>query len=65
MFNLLNERMKGLTVFDISLVKLSVFFATIVVAKLFPKLLHMNYPVLIVLVLAFSAKPLYDFWFRK
>lgn len=56
------ERM---TVVDISLVKLSAFCFAIIIVKLFPALLNISYPVLIVLVLALGARPLYKTWFEK
>jgi hypothetical protein len=65
MFRKLNERVKRLTLMDVKLVKLAVFFATIVVVKLFPQLLEINYLILIVLMIACSAKPFYNFWMKK
>ena len=46
MFDKLNDRVKGLTVVDIGLTKGAVFFATIIIVKLFPQLLGINYPLL-------------------
>jgi hypothetical protein len=54
-----------MTVVDISLVKLSAFCFAIIIVKLFPALLNISYPVLIVLVLALGARPLYKTWFEK
>lgn len=65
MFEKMNERIKKLTVVDIGLTKWSVLFSTIVIVKLFPQLLNISYPVLIILVLAAAAKPVYAFWFKK
>ena len=65
MLEKMNERIKKLTVIDIGLTKWSVFFATVIVVKLFPQLLNIGYPVLIVLMLALAAKPLYAVWFKK
>lgn len=62
MFDKMSKRVKGLTVIDIGLTKFSVFFATIIIVKIFPQLLRISYPVLIVLVLLVGIKPLYDFW---
>ena len=62
---MLNERMKKMTVVDISLIKLSVFFFAIIMVKLFPVLLDISYPVLIILVLLLGARPLYKTWFEK
>ena len=65
MFENWNERIKKMTVMDIGLVKMSVFFFTIIIVKLFPQLLKINYAILIVLVLACGIKPLYKFWIKK
>lgn len=65
MFEKLNERIKRLTVIDIGLTKWSVFFATIIIVKIFPQLLNINYPILIILMLVLAAKPLYVIWIRK
>ncbi len=63
MFRMLNDRIKKMTVIDISLIKLSVFFSAIIIVKLFPVLLDFNYALLIILVLACGAKPFYKTWF--
>lgn len=65
MFTMLNERMKKITALDMSLVKLSVFFFAIIIVKLLPGLLDINYPILIILTLACGIKPLYNFWIKK
>ena len=65
MFENWNERIKKMTVMDIGLVKFAAFFFAIIIVKLFPQLLKINYAVLIVLVLACGAKPLYKFWIKK
>jgi len=61
----LNERIKTLTVWDMSLVKWSVLFATIIIVKLFPQLLSINYPVLVVFMTACMARPIYKIWIKK
>lgn len=61
----LNERVKKLDVVDIGLTKFSVFFFTIIIVKLFPQLLNLSYPLLIILVLILGAKPLYTVWMKK
>jgi len=61
----INERMKNMTVMDIGLVKATSFFFAIIIVKLFPRLLTINYVVLIVLVLVCGIKPLYKFWIKK
>jgi Na+/glutamate symporter len=65
MFEAMNERVKKLTVNDIGLIKLSVFFATIFIIHMFPQLLNISYPVLIILAIALAAKPIYAMWFKK
>ncbi len=61
----LNERVKKMTVVDIGMVKLSVFFFTIIIVKLIPGLLNISHPVLTILVIASAALPLYDLWIKK
>jgi len=65
MFKNWNEKIKKMTVMDIGLVKWSVFFFTIIVVKLFPQLLRINYAVLIVFTLVCGARPLYKIWIKK
>jgi hypothetical protein len=65
MFNFLNEKIKRLTVVDISFVKLSSFFFVVIIVKLIPTLLSINYIMLIVLTVACGAKPFYTVWIKK
>lgn len=65
MFAWLNERIKKLSVFDISCVKLSVFFATIIIVKLFPRLMGINYVALIILTAICAARPLCTIWIKR
>lgn len=65
MFEKWNERVKKLNIVDIKLIKWSTFFATIIVAKLFPQLLQINFWVLIILVILCAARPFYKFWIKK
>lgn len=65
MLEFMNDKIKKMTVWDIGLVKLSVFFFTIIIVKLIPCLLNINYPVLVILVLAAGAVPLYKVWVKK
>ncbi len=65
MFCGLNEKIKKLTVVDMSLVKFSAFFFGIFIVKLFPVLLNMSYLILIILIVACGAKPFYRVWFKK
>jgi hypothetical protein len=61
----LNKKMKKLTVIDIGLTKWSVLFGTIILVKIFPQVLRIHYPILIILLVLCSVKPVYDFWFKK
>ncbi len=65
MFEKLNARVKNLTAMDIGLIKWAVLFATIIIVKLFPQILEIDYLVLIIIVIACSAKPFYRFWIKK
>ncbi len=65
MFNKMSQRVKQLGIWDIALIKWSVFFATVIIVKLFPQLLRVNYPALIILLVACMLKPMYRFWFKK
>lgn len=65
MFKDWNEKIKKMTVIDIGLVKWSAFFFAIIIVKIFPQLLNIDYWVLIILVLACGMRPLYKFWFAK
>jgi len=61
----MNERIKTMTVIDIGLVKWAVFFATIIIVKLFPQLLNINFIVLLILMIACSVKPCYKLWIKR
>jgi len=61
----MNVRIKKMDVMDIGLVKWSVLFFTIIIVKLFPQLLRINYSVLIVLVLVCGIRPLFKSWIKK
>ncbi len=65
MIKYLNERVKALTAWDIALIKWSVVFATIILVKLLPKLLSINYVVLVILMIACMARPIYKIWIKK
>jgi len=67
MFNLeaINQRVGRLTFLDIKLIKLAVFFASIIIVKLFPQLLNIRISFLLALTLLCSLRPFYNFWFRK
>ena len=61
----MNEKIKSMTAVDIGLVKWSVFFFAIIIVKLFPQLLRIDYIVLVILTIALGARPLYKFWIKK
>jgi hypothetical protein len=61
----LNRRLSKLNVFDIGQVKWACVVFGIIITKLFPQLLQINYVILIVLMLALSAFPTYKFWIKK
>jgi len=65
MLRYLNERIRYFTVIDIGLTKFAVFFSTLIIIKLLPQLLMINFTVLIVLALLCASKPLYAFWFKS
>jgi hypothetical protein len=65
MFETLDARVKGLRALDIGLLKWSVLFGTIIIVKLFPQLLNINYPLLIILMVACAARPVYVVWIKK
>ena len=65
MIKRINERIRTLTFWDIGLVKWSVLFATIIIVKLFPQILNINYAVLVILMIACMARPIYKIWIKK
>ncbi|MFH1641072.1 MAG: hypothetical protein ABIA66_03805 [Candidatus Omnitrophota bacterium] len=65
MFEKMNERIKKLNLLDIALIKWSVLFATIIIVKLFPQLLKIDYFSLVVLMFLCAAMPLYNLWIKK
>ena len=65
MFKHTNERIKTLNVWDIAFVKWTVLFATIIIVKLFPQLLNISYPVLVILMVACMARPIYRTYIKK
>jgi len=65
MIKSLDEKVKNLSVIDIGLIKFAVFFTALIIVKLLPQLITIDFTILIVLVVLFSAKPFYDFWFRQ
>ena len=65
MLEKLNKMVKKLTVIDIWLTKWSVLFAAIIIIKIFPQILRIHYPILIILFVLCSVKPIYDLLFKK
>ena len=61
----LNRRLSKLNVFDIGQVKWACVMFGIIISKLFPQLLQINYVILVVLMLVLSVCPSYKFWFKK
>ena len=61
----LEERVKNLTLFDLKLIKLYVFFVTLIIVKLAPQLMNINIWWFIVFAVIFAAKPFYVFWCKK
>jgi len=64
MIKSLDEKVRNLSVIDIGLIKFAVFFAALIIVKLIPQLVTIDFSILIGLVILCSAKPFYDFWFR-
>jgi hypothetical protein len=65
MLEKMNARLRSLNVVDIGLVKWSVLFFAVIIVKLFPQLLKIDYFTLICLTLACGIRPLYKFWIKK
>lgn len=65
MFAGMNERIRKLSVMDIGLIKWSVFFTSIIIVKLFPRLLNINYAVLFIFMLLCAARPFYKVWIKR
>jgi len=65
MLERLSERVKRLDIADIKLIKWATFFATIIIVKLFPQLLRINYWILAALMITCSIRPGYKFWIKK
>lgn len=61
----LNERVKKMTVLDVGLIKASVFFATLFIAKFIPQLSQIRLRYLLVLWVLCAIKPIYTFWVKK
>ena len=61
----MEEHAKKLTLFDIKLIKLFVFFVTLVIVKLAPQLMNINIWWFIVFAVICGARPTYVFWGKK
>lgn len=61
----LNERVKNLTVCDIGLIKWTVLFTTLIIAKIFPQVLTIPLWILITLAVVCAIKPFCKFWLKK
>lgn len=62
MFEDLTNKMKKLDVTDLALIKWSAVVAGIIIIKLIPQLLQISYLVLIIVLIALAAKPVYKFF---
>jgi hypothetical protein len=65
MLEKMDERVKRMGVLDIGLTKLSVFFFTLIIVKLFPELANISYRLLLVFALLCAVKPLYAYFIKK
>ena len=65
MLEKMDERIKRMSVLDIGMTKLSVFFFTVIIVKLFPALAIISYRLLLVFALICAIKPLYAFFIKK
>ena len=64
-FSWMNEQVKKMDVWDISLTKLSVLFATLVLVRLIPELLEINVWLALAIALLAAARPLYKIYIKK
>jgi len=64
-FSWMNEQVKKMDVWDISLTKLSVLFATLVLVRLIPELLEINVWLALAIALLAAARPLYKVYIKK
>ena len=65
MLEKLNQKVKKLTYIDVKLIQLAVIILTIILVKLFPQLLNIDYLILAVLFILVAVKPFYRFWIMK
>ncbi len=62
MFEELNKRVKKLDTLDIGLIKWTAIVAALIIIKIFPQLLSINYLILILVLVVLAARPVYRFW---
>jgi hypothetical protein len=62
MMDELNKRVKNLDTMDIGLIKWSAIVAALIIIKIFPGLLNISYWILIIVLIAVAARPVYKFW---
>ena len=65
MFKKVNARAKNLSLADIKLLNLAVFFAAVIAVRFLPVLSRLNVWWLAALALACLVKPFYSFWLKK
>lgn len=65
MNNWLNKKVRRLQWFDISLIKSSTMFFTLMLAKLWSPLLSWDWEVYLVLSIVFAVRPFYQFYLAK
>lgn len=65
MLDKLSKNVQKMDVWDIALIKLSVFFFAIIIVKLFAQLLDISYLMLAILVAVAAARPLWRFFAGK
>lgn len=62
MFEELDKRVKKLDALDMALVKWAAFVAAVIIIKLIPQLLNISYLLLLIILIALAARPVYKFW---
>ena len=65
MFNMLTAKVKNLDVFDIGLIKLTLLFVGILIVKIFPRLMHIRYSILLCIIVVLAIRPTYRFFWGK
>ena len=57
----LNKRVKNSDIFDVSLTKISVLFATLFLVKFWPELTSFDWYIYIIIALILAIRPMYHF----